>query len=103
MDSMTSKYVDKLNDNNLKKIKIKANRKYMALLFLVIAIPLMLFGCIIIETLIIAIFFYIKDGNFIFDINDLYSVCKLIPLGIPAGIVIWFAECRRYGIKIFGK
>ena len=86
-----------------RKIKMKANRKYMALLFLVIATPLILFCTIIIYALIVYIFFYIKNGNVIFDINDLYSGFKLIPLGIPAGIVIWFAECRRCGIKIFGK
>ena len=84
-------------------MKMKANRKYMALLFLVIATPLMFYCCFILTDLIITISICIIYGNFIFEIDELYLGCKVIPFGIPAGIVFWFVECRRYGIKIFGK
>lgn len=84
-------------------MKIKTNRKYRALLFLLIMMPLFFFCCYIFAKLIFSLFIYILYGDFIFNINDLYIACKLTILGLPVGIVFWLAECRRLGIKILGK
>lgn len=83
------------NENN------KTNRKYLSLLFLCIAMPLMLFFIILIMSLVFSILFYFKINEFVIDIKDIYLACKIASLGIPAGI--WYLECRRLGIKIFGK
>ncbi|XKM14506.1 hypothetical protein RCS94_04850 [Orbaceae bacterium ac157xtp] len=82
---------------------MKTNRKYQALLFLIIIMSLCFFcGYIIIE-LILSIFIYIVYGDFIFGVKNIYIACKLAPFGIPSGVGIWYLECRRLGIKIFGK
>lgn len=82
---------------------MRKNRKYNALLFLVIATPFMFFCCTIIVELIISTLIYIKYGAFIFNIDDFYLALKIVPFGIPVGIAMWYLECRRLGIKIFGK
>lgn len=47
--------------------------------------------------------FYFKTNEFVIDTKDIYIACKLAPFGIPVGIAMWYLECRRLGIKIFGK
>jgi signal transduction histidine kinase len=84
-------------------MKTKTNRKYLALLFLLITMPLIIFCSYILTMLVVSIFIYIKYGDFIFDRYDFYTAFKLAPLGLIAGVIIWFGECRRLGIKIFGK
>jgi len=78
-------------------------RKYLALLFLCIAIPLLLFLIILITSLISSILLYFKTNQFVINTEDIYIACKIAPLGIPTGIGLWYLECRRFGIKIFGK
>lgn len=82
---------------------MKRNRKYLALLFLITIMPLHFLCCGIITILILSILNYILHGDFIYDMHDIYMVCKLAPLGIIAGIGMWYLESRRLGIKIFGK
>ena len=83
---------------------MKRNKKYIALIFLCIAMPVYFFLLIMIVSVMISLYVYIIKGNFVFYTEDLYFASKLaIFLGIPAGIVFWIGECRRLGIKIFGK
>lgn len=82
---------------------MKLNRKYLALLYLCIVMPTFFFFLIIILSVMLSLYIYIINGYFEFYTKDIYFACKLAILGIPTGIVFWFVECRRLGIKIFGK
>ncbi|PXZ06899.1 hypothetical protein DKK70_09570 [Gilliamella apicola] len=83
---------------------MKRNKKYIALIFLCTAIPIYFFLLIMIFSVMISLCFYIIKGNFVFYTENIYTASKLaFFLGIPAGIVFWIGECRRLGIKIFGK
>ena len=79
------------------------NRKYLVLLFLCIVMPLLLFLIILITSLISSILFYFNTNQFVINTEDIYIACKIAPLGIPTGICLWYLECRRLGIKMFGK
>lgn len=79
------------------------NRKYLVLLFLCIVMPLLLFLIILITSLISSILFYFNTNQFVINSEDIYIACKIAPLGIPTGICLWYLECRRLGIKMFGK
>ena len=78
------------------------NRKYLVLLFLCIVMPLLLFLIILITSLISSILFYFNTNQFVINTEDIYIACKIAPLGIPIGIGLWYLECRRLGIKMFG-
>lgn len=82
---------------------MKKNRKYLVLLFLCITMPLILFFSILIISLIFSFLFYFKTNEFVINTKDIYIACKLAPFGIPVGIYMWYLECRRLRIKIFGK
>ena len=81
---------------------MKKYRKYLALLFVCIAIPLLLFLIILITSLISSILLYFKTNQFVINTEDIYIACKIALLGIPIGIGLWYLECRRLGIKMFG-
>lgn len=82
---------------------MKTNRKYLALLFLLIIVPVIFGICYILTKLVVSMLIYFLYGDFIFNIKDFYLALKVAFFGIPTGVVIWFLECRRLGIKIFGK
>ncbi|MCX8640835.1 hypothetical protein J3U37_12030 [Gilliamella sp. B3172] len=82
---------------------MKTNRKYLALLFLLIIVPVIFGICYILTKLVVSMLIYFLYGDFIFNIKDFYLALKVAFFGIPTGGVIWFLECRRLGIKIFGK
>ena len=82
---------------------MKKYRKYLALLFVCIAMPLLLFLIILITSLISSILLYFKTNQFVINPEDIYIACKIAPLGITTGIGLWYLEFRRFGIKIFGK
>ena len=82
---------------------MKKYRKYLALLFVCIAMPLLLFLIILITSLISSILFYFNTNQFVINTEDIYIACKIAPLGIPIGIYLWYLECRRLGINMFGK
>ncbi|NUF28297.1 MULTISPECIES: hypothetical protein [unclassified Gilliamella] len=83
---------------------MKKNRKYLALLYCVTVVPFLFFcSAIIIELTISIILFIMYNVDFIYGVNDIYIACKVACFGIPTGIAFWYLECRRYGIKIFGK
>ena len=65
--------------------------------------PLLLFLIILITSLISSILFYFNTNQFVINTEDIYIACKIAPLGIPTGICLWYLECRRLGIKMFGK
>lgn len=82
---------------------MKTNRKYLALLYSCIAMPIIVFFCYTIIIFLLSIYTYVVYGDFIFETKDIYMACKLAFFGIPTGIGMWYLECRRFGIKIFGK
>lgn len=84
---------------------MKKNKKYWALLYSIIITPFMFFfGAVLLELFNLLIIYITSDIDFIFDKEYIYIACKFaICLGFPSGIIFWLAECRRYGIKIFGK
>ena len=82
---------------------MRKNRKYLALLFLCIAMPICFFMSILFFSIMISFYIYIVNGYFHFYSEDIYSALKAASVGIPIGIGIWYLECRRLGVKIFGK
>lgn len=50
------------------------NRKYLALLFLCIAMPSLLFLIILIISLLFSILFYFKTNQFVINTEDIYSL-----------------------------
>lgn len=82
---------------------MKKNRKYLALLYSCVAMPIIVFLSYIIIIFLFSIFTYVMYRDFIFEVKDIYVACKLAPFGVPIGIAMWYLECRRLGIKIFGK
>ncbi|MDF7666467.1 hypothetical protein PT273_01145 [Orbaceae bacterium ESL0727] len=82
---------------------MKTNRKYRALLFLIIMMPLFFFLGAIIVKLIITCIIYAIYRDFIFSVTDFYIAFKFAPFGFIAAFGLWYIECRRLGIKILSK
>ncbi|QYN45519.1 hypothetical protein GYM75_12090 [Gilliamella sp. ESL0441] len=82
---------------------MKINKKYKALLFVCTVMSVSLFLFVVIISLIFSYITYLQTKEFIIDVNDIYNACKLAPLGILTGVGMWYLECRRLGVKIFGK
>ncbi len=75
----------------------------MALLYSCVAMPIIVFLSYIIFIFLFSIFTYVMYRDFIFEMKDIFTACKLAPFGIPVGVAMWYLECRRLGIKIFSK
>lgn len=83
---------------------MRKNKKYWALLYLIIATPVMFFcSAIIIEVITLITLSIVYNIDFIFEKKYIYIACKFACFGFPAGVFFWFMECRRLGVKIFGK
>ncbi|MWN32945.1 MULTISPECIES: hypothetical protein [unclassified Gilliamella] len=88
---------------------MKKNRKYVALFYLTVGTPFVLFCAQVLFYLMISIVIMaIEQSDLKFFIEFIkeyiYTIFKLSCfVGILSGAIIWYAECRRYGIKIFGK
>ncbi|GAA5107798.1 hypothetical protein GCM10023211_09290 [Orbus sasakiae] len=46
---------------------------------------------------------YVSYDVFLYKCEYVLLALKISLLAIPASILMWYLECRRLGIKIFGK
>lgn len=83
-------------------MKIKMN-KYYGLLFFCTVIYLSLFLTIVVMSFIYALCMYVSYDVFLYKCEYVLLALKISLLAIPASILMWYLECRRLGIKIFGK
>ena len=104
VNSGFSTVTEKLLKKNLRISKMRKNKKYWALLYLIIATPVMFFcSAIIIEVITLITLSIVYNIDFIFEKKYIYIAYKFACFGFPAGVFFWFMECRRLGVKIFGK
>lgn len=92
-----------MNILNLNLVGVKMSRKYLALIYLSLAIPIVIFLGFIFLKIILFLYIFFMYDDFYFSLDDIAIILKISFLGIPAGIAMWYLECRRLGIKIFGK
>lgn len=84
------------------KVKIKMN-KYYALIFLCAIVYFGIFLTIIVMSFTYALYIYIIDDIFLYKKKYIFLALKISLSGILPTIIIWYLECRRLGVKIFGK
>ena len=84
------------------KVKIKMN-KYYALIFLCAIVYFGIFLIIIVMSFTYALYIYIIDDIFLYKKKYIFLALKISLSGILPTIIIWYLECRRLGVKIFGK
>ena len=84
------------------KLKIKKN-KYYALLFLCAIVYFGIFLTIIVISFSYALYIYFIDDIFLYEKKYIFLALKISLSGILPTIVIWYLECRRLGVKTFGK
>ena len=84
------------------KVKIKMN-KYYALIFLCAIVYFGIFLTIIVMSFTYALYIYIIDDIYLYKKKYIFLALKISLSGILPTIIIWYLECRRLGVKIFGK
>ena len=79
------------------------SRKYLSLIYLSLVIPIVMFFSLILLKIIIFLYIFFMYDDLYFSLDNILIIFKFSLLGTPFGFVMWYLECRRLGIKIFGK